>query len=259
MTANDKFYLLRKVPQVLRARGYRLYLSDGRRLVDLWLNGGAAVMGHTPANLLREIKNAASRGLYAPYPHFTEERLLKALLKLFPGYFFRLYAAPPDKSAEVKLWRPFVDPNAPFKIEDASILIPVIPGIQTWRDGLPLGLFVIAAQSEDLMSQLPPSDPLSPILTAAAARGIYDLLAAPQRAKPKLPRVFKALKNSRWQRHGIYITLKEKPAQQEWESLFIKFIEAGFLPPPAPFYPLILPGEMSDGEEAKLADMIINL
>ena len=262
MTANDEFYLLRKIPFVLRARSFRLYLSNAndcqgnRRLVDLWQNGGAAILGHTPPNLLREIKNSASRGLYAPYPHFTEERLIKALSKLLPGRSFRLYAAPPTELVNAKLWRPFVDPASPFKVEKEPLLIPVIPGIQTWRNGLPLGLCVVAAASEESIARLPPSEPLSPILLAAATRGIYDLLAASQRGKPHLPRILKALKNSRWQRQGIYITLKEKPAPLEWESLFNKFLEAGFLLPPTPSQPVILPAEMSDGEEAKLAAVL---
>jgi hypothetical protein len=93
----------------------------------------------------------------------------------------------------------------------------------------------------------------SPVLLAAAARGIYDLLASPERGKPVFPRISKALKNpanSMWQRQGIYLNLKEKT---EWETLFTHFLEAGFLIPPTPSQPLILPGEMSDGEEAKLA------
>jgi len=279
---HDEFYLLKTIPDVLRARGFRLYLEGGQRLVDLWLNGGAAALGHTPANLLREIKNTASRGLYAPLPHFTEKRFIKALSKLLPGFNFRVYAAPPRELIELflkgnpqrgtkdysaKLWRPFTDPLNPFLSDCASLIIPIIPGIQTWRGGLPYGLCVAAfkhggqgtpvktdsVEINKLIKILPPSDILPPVLLAAATRGIYDLLASPERAKPKLPRVLKTLENSRWTRSGIYLHLKEKPASDEWEKLFNKFLEAGFLPPPSPEFPLILPGEMSDGEEAKLA------
>jgi hypothetical protein len=129
----------------------------------------------------------------------------------------------------------------------------VLPGIQTWRDDLPLGLCVVVAKSEDLLTHLPASDPLSPILLAVATRGIYDLLASPQRAKPTKTRVIKALQKSRWQRHGIYLTLKEEVENEEWAVFFNKFLEAGFLLPPTPNHPVILPGELSDGEEAKLA------
>ena len=275
MTANadrGELSLLSKVPTVLRARGYRLYTAGASakngRLVDLWLNGGAAILGHTPPNVLREIKNTASRGLYAPFPHFLEGRYIKALSKLFPGYSFRLYAAPPAeletlvKNGTAGPWRPFLNPQEPFAItENFPILIPVLPGIQGWRNSLPLGLCVLAAQSEDQLSALPASDILSPVLLAAAARGIYDLIAAHDRAKLPFPRIFKALKsseNSRWHRQGIYLTPNEKIEGSEWETLFTKFLAAGFLIPPTPSQPLILPAEMSDGEDAKLSAVLIS-
>jgi len=268
MTANNGYPLLKQMPEILRARAYRLYTQEGRRLIDLWLTGGAAILGHTPPNVLREIKNTASRGLYAPFPHITEGRYLKALSKLFPGYSFRLYAAPPPElsvlfnSGEAKLWRPFVNPEAPFaETENAPVLVPVLPGIQLWRGGLPLGLCVVAAKDAnyfDSEKKFPESDNLPPVLLAAAARGIYDLLAAPKRANLQFPRVEKALKNSRWRRTGIYLELREKTETEEWAILFKKFLEAGFLLPPAPVFPVILPGELSDGEEAKLAGVIEN-
>jgi len=259
-----------QIPQVLRARGFRLYLANKQRLVDLWLNGGAAVLGHTPPNLLRELKNTASRGLYAPFPHFTEGRFIKALSKLLPERNFRLYAAPPQEltalfeSGAAKLWRPFVNHASPFAAdESAPLLMPVIPGIQTWRNELPMGLCVAAAQTgsdaaEKLLSQLPPGDTLSPVLLAVAARGVYDLLAAPERGKLHYMRIAKALKANecRWQRNGIYLTLKKAPSPSEWETLFNKFLQAGFLLPLVSTQPAILPGELSNGEEAKLAALL---
>jgi hypothetical protein len=264
---NIDFSLLKTVPSVLRARGFRLYTQDGRRLVDLWLNGGAAILGHTPPNLLRELKNTASRGLYAPLPHFTESRFLKALSKLFPGHSFRLYAAPPPELAElftsgaVKLWRPFIDPASPFAVEkSSSFIIPVLPGIQSWRGGLPLGLCIAAAESENQLAQLPAGDILPPLLLSVATRGVYDILASPERAKPAFPRFAKVMQTDdlkkRWRQQGIYLSLKEKTENDEWAALFGKFLDAGFLLPPNQNQPLILPGELSDGEEAKLAAVL---
>jgi len=258
------FSLLSTVPLVLRARGFRLYTQDGRRLIDLWQNGGAAVLGHTPPNLLRELKNSASRGLYVPLPHFSEARFIKALSRLFPERSFRLYAAPPTeletlfKTGEAALWRPFTDPASPFMIENKAppLLIPVVPGIQLWRGELPLGLCVIAAESESHMRDLPIGDVLSPILLSVAARGIYDILASPNRAKSIFPRVFKALQKSRWQQQGIYLYSKERVENDEWTALFGQFLEAGFLLPPNQNQPFILPGELSNGEEAKLAAVL---
>jgi hypothetical protein len=253
------------IPVILRARGYRLYTQDGRRLIDLWLNGGAAILGHTPPNVLREIKNTASRGLYAPFPHFTEGRYLKALAKLFPGYVFRLYAglsekevraetprclrsnymSREEKDLEIQLWRPYTNPDKPFEVKEGlDLFVPV----------LPFSPYVLAAKTESLLAQFPPGDTLSPVLLAAAARGLYDLLAAPERAKPVMPKVFKALQsNKTWKREGIYLRLKKEPTNAEWETLFKKFLDAVFLLPPDPSQPVILPGEMSDGDAKQLS------
>ena len=242
--------LLKQVPQILRARGYRLYTKNNRRFIDLWLNGGTALLGHTPPNILRELKNTASRGLYAPYPHFTEARLIKALSKLLPEHSFRIYSFPPQELAtlfnngKAGLWRPFMaaDTANPFQL--------ILPGIQT-------GLCVIAAKDEAQLTQLPPSELVSPLVLATAARGIHDLIASPQRAHPPLPRTYKALKaDNPWQRENIYLKLKETPSPKTWAELFTRFLEAGFLLPPSPEHPVILPGELSDGEDAKLAAML---
>ena len=249
--------LLRLVPDVLRAREFRLYTKAGR-LVDLWQNNGAAVLGHTPPSLLRELKNTASRGLYAPFPHFMEARYHKALSRVFPDRQFLIYSAPPpglDKLAaegSAALWRPFSDPAEPLKVpENPPILIPVVPGIQTWRNGLPLGLCVLAVKDGAAVGN---GDFLPPVLLAVAARGIYDLIsAAKARANPTYPRIDKALKNSHWQRGGIYLTPRQEPSQTEWAALFRRLLEGGFLLPPHPSQPLILPGVLSPGEEAKLA------
>jgi len=263
------FSLLNKVPTVLRARGFRLYAQDGKRLIDLWLNGGAAVLGHTPPNLLRELKNTASRGLSAPLPHFSEGRFIKALSKLFPGRSFRLYAAPPEelvslfKTGTARLWRPFNDSASPFAIEEtAPFLVPVLPAIQQWRGELPVALCVAAAESESRLLELPEGDTLSPILLAVAARGVYDLLASPERSKLSFPRINKVMQTDGFKKHwelkGIYLYSKEKTENGEWTELFDKFLDAGFLLPPNPSQPLIIPGELSDGEEAKLAACLTN-
>jgi hypothetical protein len=256
-----EFSLLKQVPAVLRARGFRLYNQNGR-LIDLWQNGGVAILGHTPPNLLHEMKNTASRGLYAPLPHFTESRFIKVLSKLLPEYNFRLYAAPPQELAylfncgSAVLWRPFINPKSPFEAK-APLIIPVLPCIHTWRNNLPLGLCITAAKTESQLEQLPLGDILSPVLLAMATRGIYDLIASPQRGKPALPRTAKALGNSKiWRRHGIYLSLKEEPSLQAWSGLFRQFMDAGFLLPPIPSQPVILPGELSPGEDAKLANIL---
>jgi hypothetical protein len=287
---------LRLVPPVLRARDFRLYVQGGDRLVDLWQNGGAAVLGHTPPALLRELKNFAGRCLYAPYPHPQEKRLEKALTRLFPGRVCKNYAAgtslrsvletagapfpwgtayhdgdrrvvQADSLTDpsighnmgpwVSLWRPFLDPADPLALSpDAPpVLLPVLPGTSTLRTGIAM---IDPAFEKD--HPFPPSDLLPPVLLALMTRGIYDLIAAsPQRADPPFPRLKKALLAGQWRRKGIYLFPPEAPVpgRDAWSALFHRFLEGGFLLPPDPGQPLILPGALSPGEEAKLAKLLV--
>jgi hypothetical protein len=265
--------LLRFLPPVVRARDFRLYTQDGRRLVDLWQNNGAAILGHTHTGILRELKNTAERGLYAPLPHSQERRFLKALAALLPGMSFRLYrsaaalpqtpgtAGFPDPAVEANmppppaaiLWRPFLDSAPP---EDRP-LIPVLP--QPWPAALSVLALPPALVKAALSPPLSPSDSqlIPPTILAAATRGIYGLIAAnAARGSPRYPRVEKALGEKKWRRRGIYLCREGAPDDEAYAALFRLFLEQGFLLPPLRTQPLILPGTLSPGEEAKLADLL---
>ena len=245
--------LLRLLPRVLRARDFHLYLENGKRLTDLWLAGGRAVLGHKPPRVLGELKNAAERGLFTPLPHPMERRFLKALGELFPGRVFRLYtntdslrrALDEAEEKKVSIWRPFVVEN------ETRILIPVLP----W----PLGPEVLALE-KSLDASFPAGEIIPPVLLAPATRSLYDLLAAIKdgsRAGRVYPKIEKAIKDGLWQRRGVYLTMKAamQADTEKYSSLFKCFLEGGFLIPPSPTEPLILPASMSDGEEAKLAGL----
>jgi hypothetical protein len=276
--------LLRLVPQVLRARGWRLYTENGR-FVDLWQYGGRAILGHNPPNMLRAFKNNGERGLFAPHPHFAGERLYKALSALLPGFSFRLYTQeaaalllqkiPPDKTA---VWRPFLNDPA---VRAAPVLLPVLPcafpGVPavfavntTALTANPAALVTSPAESAEktALPEFPPSQLISPVALAAAVRSVYDLIARPERGTPCFPKIDRAVKKSAvWKRQGIYLTFADgenaagkNPGNgdvpESYTALFRHFLENGFLLPPSPEDPLILPGELSPGEEAKLAAVL---
>ena len=282
------YALLRTLPPVLRARDFHLYTQgrreEGGRLVDLWQNGGAAVLGHKPQAVLREFKNAASRGLFGPLPHPLEKRFFKALARIFPRRSFRVYgpgASPaeiweaaglsgpvfdpalpaPSGSGEaeaaVSLWRPFLDTAAPLAAPDGgpSILIPVLPGSGPNRSFGPLILALDPAFGAG--HALPPPDLVPPAILAALTKGVYDLIAAaPERGTYPFPRIRAALAGGLWERRGIYLSLREAPEPAAWTAIFRRFLEGGFLIPPDPGEPLILPGVLSPGEEAALAALL---
>jgi hypothetical protein len=257
--------LLRLLPPVARARDFRLYTRDGRRLVDLWQNNGAAVLGHTPTGMLRALKNAAERGLYAPLPHSQERRFLKALSALLPGMSFRLYRGNgallralavevlPDPALEETLppppapllWRPFLE------LPSDRPLVPVLPLL--WPDTLR----VLALPPAPPETAPPASQLIPPAILAAATRGVYDLIAAQGvRGRQRYPRIEEALAEKKWLRRGIYLRRNAPVGDEAYAVLFQRFLEQGFLLPPVRRHPLILPGILSPGEEAKLAGLL---
>ena len=257
--------LLRLIPRVLRARDFHLYLEGGKRLVDLWRQGGRAVLGHKRPHVLEELKNAAERGLFCAYPHPMERRFIKALEVFFPGRKFRLYL---DSGALYRAygnhrtegshpckWRPLLD----MPQVETPVIIPVLP----W----PLGPEVLVLD-KSVEASFPAGDLIPPVLLAPAARALYDL-AAVIKNKPliRYPKIEKVLGSSkeeksaeekpaacRWRRRGIYLTTEAEG--EEYAALFRNFLEGGFLIPPSPEEPAILPLSMSPGEESKLAELL---
>jgi hypothetical protein len=73
----DKGYA--SLPLIRRARGFRLYDSSGRRYLDMYQDGGAAVLGHRPEGMLLALKSAASRGLWGTLPSRESGRLYRAV------------------------------------------------------------------------------------------------------------------------------------------------------------------------------------
>jgi hypothetical protein len=255
--------LLRLMPEIHRARGWRLYAKDGSRIVDLWQYGGRALLGHTPPGLLRAFKNSAERGLFVPFPHFAEERLRKALAALLPGRRFRFYSdkkgldtalAMAEKSGHIRepaLWRPFLEPpSGPF-------FIPVLPF------PFPGAPAVLALAPELDAAPGLPAEIVSPTALTAAARCVWDLIvASPGRGEPCFPKLDAVLsrdsaESQNWRRRGIYLSYSAGPDSGggNYPALFRRFLDNGFLLPPSPSQPAILPGELSPGEEAKLAGL----
>jgi hypothetical protein len=259
--------LLRLLPPVLRARDFHLYTGkrreEGGRLVDLWQGGGAAILGHKPPAVFREFKNAASRGLWNALPHPLEKRLYKALGRLFPGRSFHVYGPgiqlPDFPEGDFSLWRPFLDEKAPLAApEEIPVLCPLIPGLGRVHGRISGPLILAVDPQFEKSHPLPPPELIAPALSAALARGIYSLIAAgPERGKCPFPEIRAILPKSPWERRGVYLFPREAPRPGAWEGLFRRFLSGGFLVPPAPEDPLILPGFLSPGEEAKLAGLLL--
>jgi hypothetical protein len=245
--------LLQTLPVIERARGFRLY-GGGRRFVDLWQCGGAAIMGHKAAGVVRCMKNTAERGLFSPLPSTAGRRFTKALERLFPDKIFKVYADWTVVSAYKKLpvWRPFCPAAVLDNIQKESAVRPILP--------VPRAPAVIVCD-KNFSDKYPPAGFVSPLLLAAATRAVYDLLACPERGFMRLRLIKKTFEQpetqKNWRLEGIYIyPARKKNAANDWDTYFRGFADGGFILPPGPNEPLILPDELSKGEESALSELL---
>lgn len=82
MIRTDIESLLGELPLIRRARDYHLYTGDGRRYLDLWQDGGSAVLGHRGGRFREAFAAKASRGLLVPLPGPEHRKLLVAVARL---------------------------------------------------------------------------------------------------------------------------------------------------------------------------------
>ncbi|MDR2865454.1 MAG: hypothetical protein LBV68_07600 [Spirochaetaceae bacterium] len=278
--------LLRSIPRIKRARAWRLYTQDNRRLVDLWQCGGKALLGHKAPHVISELKNSAEKGLCAQFGSVYELRLIKVLLCLFPGKIFRMYQ---DRYSLNKtlcelsktrgneglslencaFWRPFLDEKEPFSLKTAQFETEkaALDKNNPFIVLLPFPLVPeILVLDPSLAQVIGSSDIISPLILAGTLRAAHDLRANSERGICRFQKILRALgergdktssagpSSSLWQRQGIYLYRKSKTC--DYPALFRQFLEAGFLLPPSADQALILPGELSAGEEAKLASLL---
>lgn len=102
------------LPRLKSARDYRLYGVDGRRYIDLYQNGGYAMTGHRPAEVLQALKSSAARGLWAEYPSGWQYRVEQMLKQLLP-FVERVFLFPNEEAALKEISACY---RAPVKIRE---------------------------------------------------------------------------------------------------------------------------------------------
>jgi hypothetical protein len=260
------------LPPIRRARAFRLYAADGRRYLDLWLDGGHAILGHGAGPAMSAARNTLAAGLLPPLPSVHAERFARALARRFPSHpCVRLYATRaralqaaaralgtagealqpfdpaidplPGSPPRAALWRPWTGDGARAAAESAGVLLPVIPFAVAEAPA------VLCCRGEP--GAVPDSDDLPGFLLAAAVRGLECLSQAPPR-NPLLAGLEAVLDAcGLWQRRGRYARPLCDPGERP--GVHARFLEAGVLLPPACAGPAILPAELSAGEAALLA------
>lgn len=214
---------------VRRARGYYLYTEKNIRLLDLWLDGGKAILGRRSGQAHLMCKQFLDRGLTGVIPTKADAQLVRALQTVLPDYPVIRWYYSEEKAQQiarsvygeysssvhrlddgktavsVPVWRPFLGIDTGVDIVDKTgnsgtaaevetvplaLITPVYP--------MPCGIIAAAARFETV---LPPSDALFPPLVYSLARAFFDLKRKEQeedaRKNAANPSVRKGLKQQR--------------------------------------------------------------
>ena len=263
--SGDAKHLLSLLPPIRRARGFRLYTADGRRILDLWQSGGRAILGHRGGSIVTRVKQDLDRGLLFPsFDPVRYRRLVRALetlirrafpaaVTVYPSWHdayvaIRAAGGPesisdpgvgpaltddpavtsPDSAA--MLWRPYL--WSEDAVLSARWILPVLPD-----GGLSRAQVVLDRQRSDAD---PEAEPVATATIGSLATAAYALLRAPERDALELPGFTEC---------GPYVTYV---GESGYETVFRRFLDAGILLSPDPNAPSIIPGDMSDGERALL-------
>lgn len=262
------------LPMVGRARDFHLYTVDGRRLLDLYLDGGAALLGHRPERLGRELSSVMARGLIGNLPSVHGARLMRVLRRLLPGHRWFGIAASADDA-----WRLLRGRVAGLPATPAAAADPLRdPGwreapVAWWRplcEQQPLGGVWLEQGPAALLHRLPfrigagpvtvstrdPGGPdaspgaegaaasISPLLLSGAAAALNRMArAAPERlhSAARWPHHLGA-----WRRSGVYLTA-DYP-RPDHGRVHAAFLAAGVLSNPRYREASILPAAASRGE-----------
>jgi hypothetical protein len=258
--------LLDLIPQIKRAREYRLYDYKGNRFLDFYQNNGHSILGHRPGTLTKQIKNTISRGLIYDIPSVYQKRLKKELAKTFKDYkSFHIFNSlehalknayeylntdplligdPAFNNIEkISFYRPFLTEKIEKQLFSKSdILIPILPFS---LGGSPV-ITCIKKNIDNIQD-----DHISPFILSGTLNSIYNL------RKAVLHNYRFSIKSKYWTCIGIYLVPNMK--KEKYKKAFKYFLNNGILISPYYNKPSILPGTATPGEIKKVIGIFNNI
>ena len=258
--------LLESLPEINRARGYRLYSSGNKRIVDFYQDSGNAVMGHRLSGISLSMKQVIDKGVFFSCRTRYDVRLGKAVktlagkdikYSLFSGLknlfsdinhllptFFP--SVEEDKSGAA-FWHPFSGDNLNALLDEYSYVIPVIPFPGSFSPCLLLSK----------KASVPEGEMISPVLLSPFISAVYKLIEKTKYSPYDFWDDDTVILKKLWSRKGAYLIPSYNPEQHE--NIFSTFLEKGYLISPDFNIPSILPAEISKGEKDIFLNTVNNL
>ena len=240
---------MNKIPEINRARGYFVYTADGKRYLDMALEGGRLIMGHRQKGYALALKNAIDKGILPGYPSPYAYRLKQAVKALLGKECF-VYLFKSEERAREVLGSITPDPiKSDINLDVPEILILPVP--VDFAPGI-----VVSATELDLADE-----PVSPVILSGAVRALYNLkafLAERDYTEWEKAGIVDAC-GDRWKVDLPYIYPMCEP--DNYPAVWDAFFEAGIILSTDYDKPSLLPpsGELSDGTKKKLLKLLCEM
>lgn len=234
---------------IRRARGYYLYDDRGTRFLDMWLDDGAALLGHRVPAAARAMAAETSRGLWTALPTRWPRRLRQQLAQLAAAHATppvdRIALALPGygaSDARPRRWYPLgevdfaISGDGVGAAEDlpASQIVAVVPPLPGWGRSVTVG---------PTPSDGPVASPVAAALVAAIG-ALRRALRADAReawliAARSLPLPDGLI------RDGVHFVVADDALAARWTDLVARGVELGIILPPAPTCRGTIPPDLS--------------
>ena len=234
---------MNKIPEINRARGYFVYTADGKRYLDMALEGGRLIMGHRQKGYALALKNVIDKGILPGYPSPYAYRLKQAVKALLGKECYVYLFKSEERAREVLGSDPINDPiKSDINLNMPEILILPVP--VDFAPGV-----IVSATELDLADE-----PVSPVILAGAVRAVYNLKAF------LTERDYSEWENAgiadacgdRWKVDLPYIYPLYEP--DDYPAVWDAFFKEGIILSTDYDKPSLLPpsGELSDGMRKKI-------
>ena len=199
-----------------------MYTQKNVRLTDLNQEGGRAILGWD-SSAYTVFKNTLSKGLAGSFEtaHFARlQKALSELLKserkiiLFSSKRAAMEAALLLDANSASVYKPFI--GVDYSAVKNVIVAPPLP----WTNN-----FWVLAASGGLDPAILPSEKFPPALLAAAARSVYDLIAALKVRQEKDFFIYDKILTKFFERRSCW--LRPKVPQEKYDDFVLACLDAG--------------------------------
>ena len=237
--------MMNKIPEISRARGYYVYTANGKRYLDMALEGGRLIMGHRQKGYALAMKNAIDKGILSCYPSPYAGRLKKAVKELLGKECFVYLLRSEERAREI----------LKQVQDDASVLTLLLPVPAAFAPGVVVSGSELSLEDESV----------SPVILAGAVRAVYNLIAFKKEAdysgwekggKADSCKSLTEACGDRWEVELPYIFPLFEP--DKYEAVWNAFFEAGIMLSPDYDKPSVLPpyDELAEGMRKKVLKLL---